>query len=237
VNLLQQLVTSKMWENRVDIVVDLETLGTSMNAPVVQIAARVIARPAVMEKLHRHEFNCFICPARAREFAPAEEETWRWWHDNIMSTNPDAYWTAFGRAEKRLEVFGLSVEDVKEPEDRNQFEDVGIYEALSRFSGFYQSCTEDYLFHERKTSRQPLVWGNGAAFDLGILRNLHESWNRAHPEKVVDIPWSFRSERDVRTVYDILGAPSREYLPGETPHIALFDARAEARRLEKCLYG
>jgi hypothetical protein len=59
---------------------------------------------------------------------------------------------------------------------------MGISDALLSFNTWMQDCVEKVR-----------IWGNGARFDLGILED-------AYVACYLDVPWYFRSERDVRTL-------------------------------------
>jgi hypothetical protein len=68
------------------------------------------------------------------------------------------------------------------------------------------------------------TWGNGAAFDLVILRNAYLA-HGANP------PWRYTDERCYRTLRAEL--PEVAYLPPVLAHDALEDARAQAVHLQK----
>lgn len=73
------------------------------------------------------------------------------------------------------------------------------------------------------------VWGNGADFDLGITRSLHESFG-------LTVPWPFwtaRCYRTVRAMHEALhGANAPEADRQGTHHNALDDALHQARNLQ-----
>lgn len=58
-----------------------------------------------------------------------------------------------------------------------------IQTALHMFSGWMKDCIKDVQ-----------IWGNGARFDIGILEDAYVACG------IQEMPWSFRSERDVRTL-------------------------------------
>jgi inhibitor of KinA sporulation pathway (predicted exonuclease) len=77
------------------------------------------------------------------------------------------------------------------------------------------------------------VWSNGAAFDIAML-------NFAYRRCDLALPWSFRNERDLRT---IMWMTRRKYKPEidefylsfkGTKHNALDDAQMQARQVQKC---
>ena len=63
------------------------------------------------------------------------------------------------------------------------------------------------------------VWGNGATFDLVILKNLYKAVN--YP-----LPWTYKEERCVRTLKNLMAKPP--YVSVGTAHNALDDAVAQA---------
>ena len=68
----------------------------------------------------------------------------------------------------------------------------------------------------------PVVWGNGAAFDNVILANAFKDSQR-------ELPWRFWNDRCYRTVKALFA--DVEYKPPEIAHHALHDARAQAAHL------
>ena len=89
-----------------------------------------------------------------------------------------------------------------------------IDEVLRRFSHFCKMYGKNIQ-----------VWGNGATFDLTILKNAYRHVGREHP-------WKFWAERDVRTVVEMGRASGIDpkvttYLDG-IKHNALHDARFQA---------
>ncbi len=92
--------------------------------------------------------------------------------------------------------------------------------ALQRFNHFLQ---------QHGDSENIKVWGNGASFDLVILRN---AFTHVGSDKYV--PWQFFNERDVRTVVDmgrrILNIDPKRDVPFEgVRHSALADAVHQAK--------
>lgn len=92
-----------------------------------------------------------------------------------------------------------------------------VDEVLRRFSHFCKMYGKDIQ-----------VWGNGATFDLTILKNAYRSVNR-------ELPWKFWNERDVRTVVELgkavgINPKATTYLEG-IEHNALHDARYQVTYL------
>lgn len=73
------------------------------------------------------------------------------------------------------------------------------------------------------------VWSNGAGFDLPILRSacghLKDRLGIA-----IELPWSYKNERDTRTLYWLAGGVPYGHMSG-VKHHALDDALYEAARL------
>ena len=46
---------------------------------------------------------------------------------------------------------------------------------------------------EKWMESNPVVWGNGACFDIAKLERIYEGWNKPHP-------WFFQDTRDLRTI-------------------------------------
>lgn len=72
--------------------------------------------------------------------------------------------------------------------------------------------------------REPVVWGNGAAFDNVILAQAFKC-SRG------DVPWKFRNDRCYRTLKALF--PGVPFRPPAIPHHALEDARAQAEHMRR----
>lgn len=75
------------------------------------------------------------------------------------------------------------------------------------------------------------IWSHGASFDLAIMGSLARSVDLA-------TPWSYRSERDTRTLDDAVVRATRRAVDRpqpEVPHDALSDALAQAAWTHACL--
>ena len=83
----------------------------------------------------------------------------------------------------RLMALGLGEnhESIKDP--------LNLTSALIKFELFLKSI-------EALTGEKPKLWGNSARFDLGIIANAYKACK-------LPIPWSFRNERDVRTLVQL----------------------------------
>ena len=104
-------------------------------------------------------------------------------------------------------------------EARKKFKDNkkarGLKEALESFRSFVYD-----------NSKQAKPWGNGATFDLGILKNSFDKVG-------LNNPWQFWNERDVRTVVglgEMIGYNAKKEMPFTgIPHYALDDAIHQAK--------
>lgn len=71
------------------------------------------------------------------------------------------------------------------------------------------------------------VWGNGATFDIGILRSAYQSLQ-------INTPWAWYNERCFRTLKTLFPQIEREAEP-RVEHNALDDARAQALHMQRIL--
>lgn len=72
----------------------------------------------------------------------------------------------------------------------------------------------------------PILWGNSAAFDCGILE-------AAYIAVGIEKPWSFRNERCYRTLKNVMKQiPAKK---SKVYHHALHDAKAQAEHAEQIL--
>lgn len=65
---------------------------------------------------------------------------------------------------------------------------LNLNDVLIKFSNFLQLS--------EFTKNELRLWGNSARFDLGIIANAYKACN-------IPIPWSYRTERDVRTLVEM----------------------------------
>lgn len=83
-----------------------------------------------------------------------------------------------------------------------------------------------------KLSRDPLVWGNGATFDITILEHAYENGAVGLKE-----PWAFWNVRDMRTAVDMAGCEKADDLGIQREgvhHNALDDAIHQAQCIAAC---
>lgn len=65
---------------------------------------------------------------------------------------------------------------------------MSVQQLLKHFSSF--------VVANRGKAENLRVWGNGSSFDVGVLTVRYQQCN-------METPWTFRSERDVRTIVDV----------------------------------
>lgn len=98
---------------------------------------------------------------------------------------------------------------------------LSVYDGLDGVGDFIRRITG----YHSKTPRTFGVWGYGASFDIVVLENLYA-------DVLMTLPWTYSQHRDLRTLYELAGIKLADFVePGETPHIAVDDAKAEARAM------
>lgn len=162
-----------------DLMIDLETLGTTPDAAIVSIGA-VWFDPRSDEL--GDEFYRVLELEQRRRIDP---NTVRWWMD--QSSDARRVFTTMNR----------------EP----------LASALSALETFIFSNPDD-----------PRVWSQGASFDVVLLEDAYRQFEMTPP-------WKFWDIRDTRTVYDLAGNDERG---AAVAHHALEDAKAQARRVQRC---
>lgn len=160
--------------------IDLETMGTRYDAPVVAIGA-VFFNPDTSEL--GESFYANIDLEDACRFGKATGGTIAWW-----LRQSDAARGALTRPGSTSSA------------------------AFSAFRAFVESHT-----------REPVVWGNGATFDISILEFAFPATTGR------DAPWKFWNVRDCRTVKDLAAPFDIEVGPlAGVAHNALDDAKHQA---------
>jgi len=96
-----------------------------------------------------------------------------------------------------------------------------IWTAVSQFTIWIERL-------KREAGEEPTVWGNSSSFDNELLRALYEQCG-------MDAPWSFRADRDFRTVKALYKdkVPEPEFVG--VRHFADDDAAHEAKWLRSIL--
>lgn len=171
--------------DRIDIMIDLETLGLGYDSPILSIGAAVIANGEVM--LGGYHVGISLEDSIAHGRVPSAS-TIEWW----LRQAPEAQQALA----KKLST-GVSVNV-----------------ALLDFANWVRSRYGAY------------VWGNGADFDIAMLRH-------AFAKVGLDEPWSYRNVRCFRTYMAEFGH-DEDWVQPSVKHDAQADAHAQAQTLVNC---
>lgn len=171
--------------DRIDIMIDLETLGLGYDAPILSIGAAVIANREVT--LGGYHEGISLKDSIAEGCVPSAS-TIEWW----LRQAPEAQLALAAKiagGERLLAV-------------------------LRDFANWVRGYPGAY------------VWGNGADFDIAMLRH-------AFAKMGIDEPWSYRNVRCFRTYMAEFGR-DEDWVQPTVKHDALADARAQAQTLLNC---
>ena len=170
------------------IVLDLETLGTNRNAPILSIGMVVIKDLTITDK-----FRANIDAVEQEELfgRVADEDTKAWWRTLMNADDGRAAWNAAVSCPTAVKSALKAINKL--------FDDIGEFQ----------------------------LWGNANTFDNEILRSLFEA--AGFPA------WSYRKDRDFRTLKELYKekVPEPEFIG--VRHVALDDALHEAGYLIKIL--
>ena len=72
------------------------------------------------------------------------------------------------------------------------------------------------------------IWSHGASFDLAVLTSLCD-------ENGVRVPWEFRTERDTRTIFWLVGGPPDVESDDLTKHEAVSDCIYQVRQIQSAV--
>lgn len=205
---------SEQPHNNLELMVDIETLGTVAGSPVVTIGA-VLFDPYSCdsgEALMERSLNIRIDLADSIKFSKGVEgQTVRWWFEQ----NDEA-------------IKALVGDDA-----------VPMQEALIKLWRF---CHERAAFVDKEffyglsaLPRTNRYWAKDPDFDMQLLRYYYE-----HPDLATAMPWDFWACRSVRTVQDLawpegsIERPEFE-VPG-VAHDARWDAVTQAMTVQAAMY-
>lgn len=73
--------------------------------------------------------------------------------------------------------------------------------------------------------REFCIWSNSPSFDLAILKNAYG--------RGMDVPWTYKQERDVRTILEIAKRKGCQFAPASYSHIPLDDALEQISKVHK----
>lgn len=205
-----------------DVMIDIETLGTGKDAAIIQIGA-VAFEPVSGGKIYNQEmkiFSVMVDPADAlANGATVTIETLRFWLNQ-----PEA---------ARKLVFGPE----KLTLDKNASDQVpqmvgnqpygSTAQCLRWLTEWLGSC-----FDGMEWDRLGGVWANGPTFDISILEGHYARFNMEHP-------WHFSAPRDLRTILKLPkvgGWPNSMDTTGFIKHHAPDDCIMQIMALQQSLH-
>lgn len=196
-----------------DILVDLETLGTRAGSVIATIGAAAIVKDGdtITSPTTADRDLVFYTRINQQDCLnlgmTVDAATLSWW----MTTPCDA---------ARRELFSS---DLSRSNLHQALVDFAQWVKARRYDA--ENYHDDPEFH---------IWGNGPSFDLGLLEDAYWRVYRTDTAQ----PWQFREERCFRTLRTVdrmlPGEPVAKYDP-LIPHHALHDALAEAKALAAML--
>ena len=161
------------------VMIDIETMSTSMKAAVLQIGA------VKFDALGIHESMQVSLDPRGQIKD----------HARIMDMDTLVWWASKPSWHKVL-VDGVCQLRI-------------VRDVLGELNAF---------MHKMDTA-EVRVWANSPTFDLAILRDLHKDYG-------LRTPWSFRNERDMRTLMSVVPNSCRV---NRDLHVAVEDAKDQAQ--------
>lgn len=172
-------------EHGVEIMVDLETMGTDPYSPIIAIGAvRFEAGPM---KPMPPFYQAVTLESCLKHGLRIQASTVLWWMKQSAATK---------------QVF-------EDPEA------VGLPAALDAFTAWYGSRPDN-------------LWGNSAAFDLGLLKDAYRACG-------LEPPWQYYRERCYRTLKELPGMDQIPLDRSGTHHNALDDAITQAHHCRRML--
>jgi hypothetical protein len=186
----------------INVMLDLETLGTKEYSAIISIGATWFDPTKIGPDAILAEYHVTIDPESAtKKGLRMDASTVMWWMDPAQRTALDEW--------RNTIHFELDV-------------------ALDGFQQFVLECLkaqealdpEDGRRDTYEPFKQVIMWGNGPQFDCMLLRQAFEVCQR-------DVPWMHYNERCFRTMKSLPGAKSLAPPHEGTQHNALIDARQQ----------
>jgi|SRR6267378_8679871 len=171
-----------VFDTPTNILVDIETLGTTPGSVILAIGATTFLHPGI----------------EPREFY-------------MQISVDDSKDEGFNIDDKTLEWWKLQDQEVYE-EATCGVDSVRL--VLNSFSYWLESITDT-----------PILWGNAARFDLGLLE-------AAYNKLDLEVPWEFQNEMCYRTLKNLYAGLAPKVPRFGTAHNALFDAISQAQQAE-----
>lgn len=165
-----------------DVVVDIETLATSKNAPIISIGALWYDNNNQPHYLYK--VNDIDDLKEQDELKHIDIRTLKWWIKTMRDLGPYVK-TDFEKC------FNRNLVDTE-----NEFDDAssGSYvNNLLAFHNFLREAKDYAVANVLKFN----IWGCSPSFDLRILEHHMK-------ERALEVPWAYYNERDVRTIRDLI---------------------------------
>ena len=189
--------------------IDLETLGTITEAPVISIGACFFTETGIEEKFYAVLNVSEQIDSGKRKVDGA---TIKWW---------------MGQEGAAKKVFKDDIGvQVCTPASASQY--IGSLNYKSFHNVNKQILSEFVLFCNRYGEMTCKPWGNGSVFDITILESILRDYE-------LPIPWKFRNIRDLRTFKEYVYDGAGMVFAG-TSHNALDDAVNQAAVVIEGLY-
>lgn len=159
------------------VMIDLETLGLSANAAIVEIAAV--------------EFNPYTGEVGECFDRTIERDDWNI-HGRVIDGDTLAWW--FSQGKETIEASFMDQKKVC----------VSLYSAIGQLIWFIGDCSSS-IFHGVSSNRQneldregPSIWCNGLSFDIPKLDEEYRHFGRSRKA-----PWNHWQLNDVRTITNL----------------------------------
>lgn len=187
--------------------IDLETYSTKANAVIACVGVVVFNRKEGIISCSSLPMVHIDDAGVLEEHLHVDAKTMDWWKTLPVSAHYQYGFRVVGSEEKST----MSSSSY-------------LFKVIAQMSSQLRRLRDMFIDHNVKW-----VWGNGASFDLTILRETHTVLG----EKA---PWSYKDERCWRTMKDIMFKHDELEFEG-TPHIAVDDARHQVKRLLASPWG
>ena len=198
--------------NNAELMVDIETLGTRMGAPILTIGATIFdpyASDSGEELMRRAILIRFDIAEAVRYAEHVDGNTLRWWFEQ-----EDAALKALVGKDTMTVREGLKL----------------LYDYCHDRGAFMNDAAFDGITEFPKCNR---FWAKDPDFDMRLMEHYY-----SHPDIPFDTPWKFWSNRSVRTVQD-LAWPSGDRpdfdVKGGVAHDARWDAVTQAMMVQAAM--
>lgn len=200
-----------------DVMFDVETLGTSAGAPVITIGA-VRFEPEDVLSLSYASPMALASKTWKSKIFNAEDVFYARvslsaWDDRMGRVDGSTleFWLSQSQ-QSRYELIGKHDPGATDPKSFSATHYNGVTSMLMAFNGFVRNAFDNSVVGRRN----PLLWSKPAAFDTPILEEAYREFD-------VPVVWSHRARVCAKTVYLLAGVREEDY-PEEGKHVAVCDA-------------